>query len=460
MRQEAGLSASTTSVQQEWPLACLCLAAAAVLGIGLPAGGGVLVCISPALLLVLLAIVKPCPIPGSRYAPAVVAVVLAFALFGQFSSLYRSVPAVYLRCVPMTGYRLALTSMAAATVAMLVASTRVRWLMTPVLLAAFLVAGGWLLRASPEPHIDVFVYERHGAQALLAGRNPYAMTFPNIYGTGAYSAYGVGLVAGDRLLFGFPYPPLSLWLTTLGEALAGDPRYAQLAAMALAAGLMVLTNGGWVSAGAAALFLLSPAGFYVVEQAWTEPLLVLFFAVSVVCALHRPRALPFALGLLVVTKQYAVLLLPLLPLLVPTKTLLRRGFLVRMALSAAVVTVPIALIDLPAFVHSTVALQFRQPFRPDSVSYLVLWTQRGYSPPSAMWAFLAAAAAIALVLWRAPRTPAGFAAASAAVFLVFFAFNKQAFTNYYYFVIGVLCVAAAAARLPELNRPRLSSSRT
>jgi hypothetical protein len=60
--------------------------------------------------------------------------------------------------------------------------------------------------------------------------------------------------------------------------------------------------------------------------------------------------------------------------------------------------------------------------------------------------FLAAAAAIALVLWRAPT---GFAAASAIVFLIFFAFIKQAFTNYDYFVIGVLCVAAAAARFPD-----------
>jgi hypothetical protein len=59
--------------------------------------------------------------------------------------------------------------------------------------------------------------------------------------------------------------------------------------------------------------------------------------------------------------------------------------------------------------------------------------------------------AIALALWRAPRTPAGFAAASALVFLVFFAFNKQAFTNYYSLVIGALCTAAAAARLPDVE---------
>ena len=32
-----------------------------------------------------------------------------------------------------------------------------------------------------------------------------------------------------------------------------------------------------------------------------------------------------------------------------------------------------------------------------------------------------------------------------ALFLAFFVLNKQAFANYYFFVIGALCVAVAAA---------------
>jgi hypothetical protein len=53
---------------------------------------------------------------------------------------------------------------------------------------------------------------------------------------------------------------------------------------------------------------------------------------------------------------------------------------------------------------------------------------------------------IAMALWRAPRTPAGFAAAVAVTFTVFFAFSKQAFGNYYFFVIGALACALAAIR--------------
>jgi hypothetical protein len=59
-------------------------------------------------------------------------------------------------------------------------------------------------------------------------------------------------------------------------------------------------------------------------------------------------------------------------------------------------------------------------------------------------AFAGVAVASAVALWRAPRTPAGFAASIALVYGVFFALNKQAFSNYYYFVVGALCVALAA----------------
>jgi hypothetical protein len=67
-----------------------------------------------------------------------------------------------------------------------------------------------------------------------------------------------------------------------------------------------------------------------------------------------------------------------------------------------------------------------------------------------------AAAAIALVLWKAPHTPAGFAAGVTLVTTLFFAFSQQAFCNYYYFTIATACWAIAAARLPE---PRTSHAR-
>ena len=40
-----------------------------------------------------------------------------------------------------------------------------------------------------------------------------------------------------------------------------------------------------------------------------------------------------------------------------------------------------------------------------------------------------------------------------ALFLAFFVLNKQAFANYYFFVIGALCVAVAATQQPAASRP-------
>jgi hypothetical protein len=60
---------------------------------------------------------------------------------------------------------------------------------------------------------------------------------------------------------------------------------------------------------------------------------------------------------------------------------------------------------------------------------------------------------MALALWRVARTPAGFALGVAALFLAFFVLNKQAFANYYFFVIGALCVAVAATDQSVADRP-------
>jgi hypothetical protein len=73
---------------------------------------------------------------------------------------------------------------------------------------------------------------------------------------------------------------------------------------------------------------------------------------------------------------------------------------------------------------------------------------QGHEPPPVLISFLAAGAASALALWRLPRTPAGFGAAISVTFLAFFAFNKQAFCNYYFFVIGALYASVAAWRAP------------
>jgi hypothetical protein len=121
---------------------------------------------------------------------------------------------------------------------------------------------------------------------------------------------------------------------------------------------------------------------------------------------------------------------------------------------AAALTVPMVLWNPGAFIKDVVLFQFRQPFRIDALSFLAFLARQTGTVLGAWVGFVALIPAVALALWRAPRTPAGFAAANSLSFLAFVAFNKQAFSNYYYFVIALLVAAAAGAEPPAKKAPQ------
>ena len=103
----------------------------------------------------------------------------------QFGQLFTAPPGIYLRGAKANTVELFMLLGAAAAVAGSLASSRsvLGRLAVPLLLGLYVLCGLWLLRASPAPHIDVFVFQRDASAALLSGQNPYSMTFPNIYGT-------------------------------------------------------------------------------------------------------------------------------------------------------------------------------------------------------------------------------------------------------------------------------------
>ena len=116
----------------------------------------------------------------------------------------------------------------------------------PCLLLLHLALGVWILRSAPNPRIDVYDFQALSCRALLDGVNPYAITFPN-NADNPQMIYGPGVFEGDRLLFGYPYFPLSLLLVLPAHVLLGDFRYAhELAILAAAAmslsSVSVVTN--------------------------------------------------------------------------------------------------------------------------------------------------------------------------------------------------------------------------
>jgi hypothetical protein len=248
-----------------------------------------------------------------------------------------------------------------------------------------------------------------------------------------------------QLQFGFPYPPLSLFMALPGY-LFGDYRYAQLAAMDLAGAAMGLMSSGSVGTLAAALYLFTPRNFFVLEQGWTEPFGVLLVALVCWCAHRRPAILPYVLGMLFAVKQYMVLAFPPSILLLGSSVTLKSlpRFWARALAVTLALTAPLALWHWRSFFHSVVALQFFQPFRGDALSFLVMIAQKGGPALPSTTAFAAAAVAMIAAIARLPRTAAGFAGALSLTFLLFFAFNKQAFANYYFLVIGTLCCGVAA----------------
>jgi hypothetical protein len=354
--------------------------------------------------------------------------------------------------VDQTAFRLGVIVAMFAVVCIGLGSPRLALAGFIVLLVAHAAVGVWKIRAAPEPIIDVWVFQTESPRKLAEGINPYSIDFPNIYGPDTY-VYGPGIVQDGRLRFGYPYPPLVLLLTAPAQLLLGDFRYAQLAAMLLAAMLIVRIRPDAIGMLAAALLLFTPRSFYVLESGWTEPLSVTLLAATVAAARSQPTLAAMLFGLLIASKQYlpaAIALSPLLPDRLRGYQARELAKLLAIALVVAVaVTAPLAVWDIGAFVHSTLTLQFHQPYRPDALSLLAWWgsDRPGWVGPS--WVcFLALGVSIGLSLWRARS----FAAAFALAFFAFFALNKQAFANYYYLVIGALCCAVACENFTSASR--------
>jgi hypothetical protein len=311
-------------------------------------------------------------------------------------------------------------------------------------LAAHAVMTVVFLRATPAD-IDVQVFLHDGAGALLHGRNPYSMTFPNIYPEPlAHQFYSSGVVVDGRVIYGFPYLPLSA-LTAIPGYLLGDVRYSQLIAMLVTAVVLRRLASDRVGHAAALLGVAAPVAIPVLTGAWTEPTLVALLA-CLVLALERRRHAFVAvlLGLFLVSKQYVVAAMPVIWLI--RNWLTRRMILIGLGV-ACTLTLPFFLVNPGAFWRAIVEFQLIQPFRADSLSLLVSSVNTFGWPPPWTYGILPLAGggltAVALAL-RAPRTPPAFAASFGLTLLVTILLSKQAFMNYYFLVSGALLISAVA----------------
>jgi hypothetical protein len=358
---------------------------------------------------------------------------------------------------------------------------RGRHLFLLIAIAAFCVNGAWIIRQVPQPYMDVWMLQTEGVKAFVHGHNPFATPFPDIYHRP--ELYGPGALHSDGLIHqGFPYPPVVFWMDYLGYLIGGDYRWMNLAAMALGALLIGLTNFDFgrvrtadrffgrgrqmvrsadptekTSSGcpnclptlAALLFLFTPRVYFVLESGWTEPVTALLLIATIFFTARKSKLMPVFLGMFLCSKQYLIWAIPPLLLLAGRPTNFAR--LIRLTaiafLTGCIVSLPLILWNVHAYLSANVSVAQDATVRGDALSYIALLTKTtGWQPGTSFVTLIGCGLAVAatiLVCLRGSRTPAGYAAAVATAHMVFFSFYKFAFCNYNWFLIAAFCTALA-----------------
>ncbi len=88
-------------------------------------------------------------------------------------------------------------------------------------------------------------------------------------------------------------------------------------------------------------------------------------------------------------------------------------------------------------------VQLGLPFREDSLNFSAWMVRQGQAQPPSILGWLSLLPAYAATALRTSRTPAALGLSAGTTILCFVAFNRQAFCNYYFFVIGALLLGVA-----------------
>jgi hypothetical protein len=328
----------------------------------------------------------------------------------------------------------------------------------PALVAVWLVLAVMVVRASPAPGVDVWRLQQAAATALTRGHNPYGVAYPNPYGPETTVIAPELLSPDRRYVMAFPYTPLTVLLSVPARAL-GDVRWTYLLATAAAAALVFLLGRRSRTAELAATFVLvQPRTLMVVEISWTEPVVLASVAAVAVLASRTDSApaakagasktaanatwLGVAAGLALSSKQYTPLLL--LPFWRVVPSALRGRALATAAVVVAALHLPFLAWNPAGLWRGMVRYQLAQPFRPDALSWpaaVVAWG----GPQLPLWPSFVLAGAVSLLGAARARTTSSAIAFGSLAWLILVMTSKQAFANYYWLAVGLLCAAVAAS---------------
>lgn len=305
-----------------------------------------------------------------------------------------------------------------------------------LLVASVVIVAGGVMAEHAGSNVGVDVYLAHvaAADALADGENPYtdAVRYPN---SSPYAPEG-------EVLEGYGYPPVTLWAYAVATWLTGDPRWLNVVAWV---GVVVALL--WhlhrerrdLVVSFALVLAVAPAWRLLVFTGWTEPLTIALLVGAAFIWRRTPIGSGILLGLALASKQYMILLLPIL-LLHRDRGQVRR--LVTAGVTAAATLVPYALADLATYLDRLVTRPLALGYRPDTQSLPGLLDRLGVDP---FIPLVVAVLAVLVVTWsvtRNPRGPDTFLIGAAVVMGVFFLLSLG-FANYWFFVSGILVAGAA-----------------
>ncbi len=304
-------------------------------------------------------------------------------------------------------------------------------------------AGIATIYASPSPHNDVWFMYQAATSALLHGHNFYLTH---------WTSGLTGEVSNQ-----FTYLPLSVVVLAPFHVLFGDVRVGLVAATVFAAWCAYSLGGprrGWLCA---ALVLLFPKATFGIAMSWNDPLLLAGIGgMALAMRRHRPVWAMVALIVVLSSKQYAWLFLPL--------AAMWKDFGWKRALVSAAAAlgacIPWALTGARAFWNGAVLYNLELPPRFDSLSLYSAELHRGVVPGYFLIAGLTLVGLAATVILL-PRDGYGFLAGCAGVMAVFNLANKQTFFNQWELVGGlvILAMAAAVAEADTGSPPTTESDR-
>jgi hypothetical protein len=298
-----------------------------------------------------------------------------------------------------------------------------------------------ILLSSPSPKIDVFISQGAAGAGLLEGKNVYTMKLASPYEPG-------------RLIPNFGYPPSVIYCNCISWELFKDVRAVWVICDVLAALLLYFLarrfNPGEKGARLCQLlpltFLFLPRSLFVIEQSWTEPLVVVSLAGFVLAAAsgRSPGLTGALLGLWLSGKQYVVLAIPMV---LKLRRWRAATWICAVAVGLALV-LPFAIWDFHAMMENIFSFFVKSEGRPDALSLygLLLALEIRLPPAVTGWAVAGLwIGGIAWFTWKMPRNLPGMLFATAGMWIFFFLLGKQAFMNYSYLVAFTLLLAVAAS---------------